>query len=126
MYLRRLAFLMLMAVVISSGCNKKKRITGDAFIPRDVFVEVLVDIHLMDGITHNRRLYRRYTDVDSIDVLGPILEKHHVTKEMFDTTLYEYSRYPELFDDVYQDVLMYLNIMLDQNDQEEEINIPEE
>jgi hypothetical protein len=31
--------------------------------------------------------------------------------------MYEYSRYPLLLDQVYNDVLMKLNIMLDENDQ---------
>ncbi len=35
---------------------------------------------------------------------------------MFDTTMFEYSRQPMLLDQVYNDVLMKLNIMLDEND----------
>jgi hypothetical protein len=59
-------------------------------------------------------------------ILGPILEKHGVSRQMFDTTLYEYSRNPELFDQVYNDVLMKLDILLDENDQEEELSKPGE
>jgi hypothetical protein len=119
-----LLFLSLM-LVIASGCSKKTQISGKAYIPREVFVDLLVDLHLVDGITNDRKFYRLYEGVDSIDMLGPILEKYHVTKQMYDTTMYEYSRHPELFDQVYNDVLMKLNIMLDENDQEE-ISIPEE
>ncbi|MFO7668092.1 MAG: DUF4296 domain-containing protein [Bacteroidales bacterium] len=119
-----LLFLSLM-LIIASGCTKKTQISGKAYIPREVFVDLLVDLHLVDGITNDRKFYRLYEGVDSIDMLGPILEKYHVTKQMYDTTMYEYSRHPELFDQVYNDVLMKLNIMLDENDQEE-ISIPEE
>ena len=83
-------------------------------------MDVLVDIHLVDGITNDRKFYRKYTEVDSVDVLGPIFEKHHVTRQMFDTTMFVYSRYPDLMDQVYNDVLMKLNIMLDENDREDE------
>ena len=38
---------------------------------------------------------------------------------MFDTTMYQYSRYPEIFDEVYNEVLTKLNIMLDENDLDE-------
>ena len=49
-------------------------------------------------------------------MLSPIFEKHHITKEMFDTTIRVYSQYPELFDEVYNEVLIKLNVMLDEND----------
>jgi hypothetical protein len=119
MRIRTLSFLIILVFTIPVGCIKKKHIAGKAFIPREVFVDVLVDIHLVDGITNDRKFYRRYPEVDSIDILGPILEKYQVSKQMFDTTMFEYSRYPELLDQVYNDVLMKLNIMLDENDQEE-------
>ena len=115
---------LILFTVVSPGCTKKKQITGNVFVPREVLVEVLVDIHLMDGITNDRKFYRRYIDVDSIDLLGPIFEKYQITLEMFDTTMTEYSRYPLLLDQVYNDVLMKLNVMLDENDNETEPNKP--
>ncbi len=63
-------------LTIPSGCTQKKKISGKAFIPQEKLVDVLVDIHLVDGITNDRKFYRRYEEVDSIDLLGPILEKH--------------------------------------------------
>ncbi len=79
---------------------------------------VLVDIHLMDGVTQDRKFGRKY-DADSIDVLMPILEKHQVSRQMFDTTMFVYSRNPILLDEVYNDVLIQLNVMLDENNKEE-------
>ena len=38
---------------------------------------------------------------------------------MFDTTLIVYSQYPELFDQVYNEVLIKLNVMLDESDNED-------
>jgi hypothetical protein len=122
--LRSLLILLALSMMIPSGCSKKKQISGKEFVPREVLVDVLVDIHLADGITNDRKFYRRYEEVDSIDLLGPILEKHNITQHMFDTTMYEYSRYPLLLDQVYNDVLMKLNIMLDEIDQEEKANMP--
>ena len=118
--------LLALLIISSSGCLQKKQITGKEFIPRDVLVDVLVDIHLVDGVTHDRKFYRRYEDVDSIDLMGPVFDKHQVTLAMFDTTMFVYSRYPTLLDQVYNDVLMKLNMMLDENDNEEEPSIPEE
>ena len=65
-------------------------------------------------------------EADSVDMLGPILLKYGVTRQKFDTTMYTYSRYPELMDEVYNEVLIRLNVMLDENDQEGEANRSEE
>ncbi len=124
MKLRFPAILLVLFIIACWGCTKKQQITGKEFIPREVLVDVLVDIHLVDGITNDRKFYHRYQDVDSIDVLGPILEKYQVSKTMFDATMLEYSRYPDLLDQVYNDVLMKLNMMLDENDNEEDPNRP--
>lgn len=108
--------LLILFTIISSGCVKKKHITSDEFVPREVLVDVLVDIHLVDGITNDRKFYRRYEDVDSIDLLSPIFDKYQITLEQFDTTMTEYSMHPLLLDQIYKDVLMKLNIMLDENE----------
>ena len=120
MHSRTLFMALLLGLILLPGCITKKQISGKDFVPREVLVDLLVDIHLVDGITNDRRFYRRYEHTDSIDVLGPILDKYEVTRQMFDTTMFEYSRHPDLMDQVYNDVLMKLNIMLDENDLMEE------
>jgi hypothetical protein len=120
-YFRIPELLLLILVMLTPACEKNKSITGKAFLEREVLVDVLVDIHLADGVTNDRKFNRKY-DADSIDILSPILEKHQVTREMFDTTLIVYSQYPELFDQVYNDVLIKLNLMLDENDKKDPID----
>jgi len=113
--------LLLILLMAFNACETKKSITGKEYIEREVLVNLLVDIHLADGVTNDRKFNRKY-DVDSIDVLTPILEKYHVSREKFDTTMYVYTRNPELLDQVYNDVLIKLNVMLDQISQEEKAN----
>lgn len=117
-HLRIPALLLIFLLMLGSACKKQKSITGKAFVEREVLVDVLVDIHLADGVSNDRKFNRRY-DADSIDMLSPIFEKHHITKAMFDTTIREYSQYPELFDELYNEVLIKLNVMLDENDQKD-------
>lgn len=116
-YLRIPVLLLLILVLAVPACKKKDSISGKAFIKSEVLVDVLVDIHLADGVTNDRKFNRKY-DADSIDVLSPILEKHKVSRKMFDTTLVVYSQHPELFDQVYNEVLIKLNVMLDENDKD--------
>lgn len=127
MLFRNLCILLFLTLVTAPGCSKKDPITGKEFLTKEMLVDVLVDIHLVDGITNDRKFYRRYPDVDSIDVLGPILEKYQISKHMFDTTMYTYSHRPDLFDLVYNEVLVKLNILMDENDQgNPELNTLEE
>jgi hypothetical protein len=119
MRIRTGAVLWLASWLVIGGCLQKKQIKGDAFVEKEVLVEMLVDIHLAEGISNDRKFHRRF-EADSVDMLGPILKKYGVTREKFDTTMYTYSRYPELMDEVYNEVLIKLNVMLDENDQEGE------
>ena len=117
----RLSFpltILLLLVLTLTACQENKAITGKAFVKREVLVDMLVDIHLADGVTNDRVFHRRY-DVDSIDILSPILDKYEVTRQMFDTTIVVYTQNPELLDQVYNDVLIKLNVMLDENDKTE-------
>ena len=123
---RILLLLLSLTLIFLVGCSKKTEISGKEFVPRENLVDMLVDLHLVDGITNDRKFYRAYEDVDSVDLLRPILEKYQVSQQMFDTTMYEYSRYPEILDQVYNDVLTKLNIMLDENDLEDIIKEDEE
>jgi len=116
--LRNTGFFIFLLAMTFTACNKQKTITGKEFMDRDVLVGVLVDIHLMDGVTQDRKFGRKY-DADSIDILMPILDKHQVSRQMFDTTMFVYSRNPILLDEVYNDVLIQLNVMLDENNKEE-------
>jgi len=116
--------LILLLMLAFAACKKEEQITGKEFAKREVLIDVLVDIHLMDGVTQDRKFGRMY-DVDSVDILTPILEKHQISRQMFDTTLYVYSRKPELLDEVYNEVLIKLNVMLDENNREEPSSTPE-
>lgn len=112
---------MLALVILLGGaaCNRKKKISGDQYIDRDVLVQVIMDMHLIDGITNDMRYYRKFNPDDSIDIYSPIFEKYNINREMYDRTISEYSKYPKLMDDVYDDVLMQLNLLQDRIESEE-------
>ena len=110
---------LLLLMITFASCHRKESISGKEFIEREVLVDVLVDIHLADGITNDQKFNRKF-DVDSIDILTPILEKYQVTRQMFDTTMYVYARNPDILDLVYNDVLIKLNVMMDQFSREED------
>lgn len=103
-------------IILCTACTQKKSISGKEFVPRDQLVQILTDIHLMDGITNDIRFYRKYTSQDSIDLFTGILEEFDVDREKYERTIEEYSKYPELLDKVYDEVLMNLNLMLEEEE----------
>lgn len=127
--MRALSFpiIFILALILGAGlssCHEKKHISGRAFVKRDVLVNVLVDIHLSDAVTNDRSFYRKF-EADSIDLLGPILDKYEISQARFDTTMKEYSQHPGLLDEVYNDVLRKLNILLEENEKKEEEGMEE-
>jgi len=107
-------------ILLSTGCSDKKQIKGKEFIPRDDMMEMMVDIHLLDGITNDVKFYRKYNPNDSIDLYGQIFEKYGYKRAQFDTTLVEYARNPHLLNALYNDVMGELNLLQDQLTKEEE------
>ena len=114
------AFVILASLIIllASGCSEKKQIKGREFVPQDEMVELMLDIHLLDGITNDVKYYHKYSPKDSIDLYGLIFEEHGVDRAKFDTTLAAYARDPFLLDELYNEVIKRLNLLQAQIDQE--------
>ncbi len=87
--------------------NKRK------MIPREKFVEMLTDIHMVDVLTVGPAFTRKYQPDDSLDIYGSVFKKYNVTKADFDSTVAMYIRQPEIYLKVYDEVLLKLNYMLD-------------
>jgi hypothetical protein len=122
--IRLAAFLFAITILPgSTACNREKQISGDEYIEREVLVQVIMDMHLMDGITNDMRYYRKFNPDDSIDIYGPIFKKYDIDREMYDRTISEYSKYPKLMDEVYDEVLMQLNLLQDRIEGEEDEKI---
>jgi hypothetical protein len=111
--------------VTINGCKREKKITGKEYIPRDVLVNVITDIHLIDGITNDMKYYRKFNPGDSIDMYSSIFEKYNVDRRMYERTINEYSKHPQLLDQVYDEVLMELKLLQDKIEMEEEEERPE-
>ncbi|MCF8346208.1 MAG: DUF4296 domain-containing protein [Bacteroidales bacterium] len=101
-----------------AGCKREKEISGKEYIPRDVLVDVLLDMHLMDAITNDMLYYRKFNPEDSIDLYSAIYEKHGVDQAMYERTIEAYSKHPELLNTIYDEVLMKLQLQQDQVDKE--------
>ncbi|MFO8234427.1 MAG: DUF4296 domain-containing protein [Bacteroidales bacterium] len=104
--------LTLFLVAISCSQDSKKKI-----IPRDDFTDILVDVHLMDGLTSFTEFRNEMAKKDSVEYLEAVLEHHGYTKAQYDSSLVYYSKDLKKFDQIYQDVIERLNKLETQTDE---------
>lgn len=74
---------------------------------------MLAEIHVMQVMSGRYEFFHKYSANDSIDFYSYIIEKYGYTRQDFDSTVAAYSRRPELYEKVYNEVLMKLHFMLD-------------
>lgn len=101
--MKRSFFIFLLTLFILAGCNRNNLI-----IPEDDFVDILVDIHLIDGIMGEAAfrdpLLGKY-NTDSTNIYSKILENYGYTKAHFDTSMVHYSYHIDEFQKIYEEVL---------------------
>jgi hypothetical protein len=82
-------------------------------IPKRKLVSILTEMHLMDALANNSDNYLFFPHGDSINIYNNIYKKYKVTSAEFDTTISMYSRRPDLFVKIYNDVILRLNYISD-------------
>ncbi|MFP4447779.1 MAG: DUF4296 domain-containing protein [Bacteroidales bacterium] len=95
-------------LIITAACSNKSE---KKVIPRDDFTEILVDVHLMDGLTSFSEYRKGMAQTDSIEYLEAVLKHHGYNKTQYDSSLVYYSKDLRRFDRIYQDVIERLNQM---------------
>jgi len=115
------SFLLLIFLGLSLSCsNDPTRISQKDMIERDVFVDMLVDMHILDAISNESEFYRKFSTKDSLDLYSKIFEKYNVTKAEFDSTVSAYTRRGDLYKEVYDQVLLEINLRIDEANKIEE------
>ena len=103
--------LLLFLAVLAMSCNHRRY--GDLIPPRK-FVNVLVDIHLADGIAVENMSHMLVPKLDSATLYGSVFNKYGVTRTMFDSTMSFYSEHPDDFQKIYNKVTAKLKRMEDE------------
>ena len=72
-------------------------------------IDILVDIHLADGMFTINEVRTDMAQKDSINFYNVIFENHGYTRSDFDTTVYYYSHNINEYNKIYIEVLNRLN-----------------
>jgi hypothetical protein len=101
----------LLMAVLALSCTYRKY--GE-IIPARKMVDVMVDVHLADGIAVNSMSANNFGPrLDSASLYQSVFDKYGVTRTMFDSTLSYYTEHPEDFQKIYNKVTAKLKRLED-------------
>ena len=92
-------------ILCVTACQRKP--PGN-LIPGETLVPLLVDFHLNFAIQQSQNFRDIARAVDSIDPYSYLFDKYKITRADFDTTVSWYINNPELYVDIYHEVIMKL------------------
>jgi hypothetical protein len=105
---RNVIYLLLLPAAITFSCGHGRY---GVTIPPKKFVNVLVDIHIADGIAIENMEHAKNALLDSASLYGSVFDKYGVTRSMFDSTLSYYTEHPDDFQKIYNKVTARLKRM---------------
>lgn len=106
-------FYLILFVFALVACNQEKEIQ----IPADVLTKeqitpVLIDMHIADATLISQQLDNKESRFKGENYYEMVFEKHNTTREEFNRSIAFYARYPEDYNEIYDDVLSQLGFML--------------
>ncbi len=111
--MNKILSLLFLVLFIASCQDDPTKMDKRYLISRNKFVNILVDMHTMDAIMNGSEYYRKYEAGDSVNIYQEIFDKYDVSKADFDSTIVSYTRRPDLYMNVYDEVILRLNLALD-------------
>lgn len=111
--MKRIISILIVFISLASCKDDLTRMKKKNLIPKDTFVEILAGIHLADILSNGSEFTRKFEASDTVELNQFVFDKYHVTRAQFDSTVAMYTRQPEVFLKLYDEVQLKLNYMLD-------------
>lgn len=92
----------------SVGCNAPGHEPPGDLIPRDSFVQVLADVHVIEARISHEMVVDQRTDSPAQRYYDEMYAERSITKEQYRRTYTWYTEHPELMKALYDDVLQEL------------------
>ncbi|MCK5028042.1 MAG: DUF4296 domain-containing protein [Bacteroidales bacterium] len=99
--------LILLIVFSLFSCNKNKQ--PEYVIPFDDMVDIIVEIHITDGLLASNKVRRSLVKMDTTNYYDALLNNYNYKRHDFDTSLYYYSKNIDQYDLIYDEVLNQLS-----------------
>jgi len=100
-------WLILFLVLSILSCSRENIPKG--ILPKNKIVPILVDQHLAEQIFAQRFSFGIKDENSMDDLYLSILKKHKVDQKVFEESVYYYSKHPDQYKPIYDEVLNRLN-----------------
>jgi len=105
----KFSWLILLVVLLSLSCSRDKLPQG--ILSKEKMIPVLVDLHLAENIFTQRFALGMNKDKSVEDLYISVLKKYNVSQKVFEESVYYYSKHPDKYKLIYDEVLNRLNAM---------------
>jgi len=95
-------------VFLVLACSTRPKVPRE-FPNEKEMAELLADIYIAEGAINNSGYYHGKSDNKIPGYYRFVLDKHSLTKQEFDTIVSWYTAHPQLFKEVYEDVISILS-----------------
>ncbi|HET6559673.1 MAG TPA: DUF4296 domain-containing protein [Prolixibacteraceae bacterium] len=92
-----------------TGCFNASIPKPDELIPRDKFIDIMVDVYMIQGLQNVSMEIKELKDVSQTDFYHSVLKKHSVADTVFVRSLIYYSSYPKDYEKMHVQILDILN-----------------
>lgn len=104
-------FLFLINGFVLMSCSRGDTGKPERVVDEKKMVDVLLDVHLAEAVLTRTRGKGENVEEVTDAYYQKVFEKHNITKETFDTSMYYYQRNLEKLDVIYEQVITELNKM---------------
>jgi hypothetical protein len=104
--MKRILFIIVILSVLFA-CSTDK--TPDYVIPQDKMIDIIADIHLVDGMMTVHTIRREILRQKSNNLYDEVFTRYGYTRTDFDTSIYYYSLNINQYDAMYKEVLNKLS-----------------
>jgi hypothetical protein len=104
--------LILVSFTAGSCAGRKSNLDKKNLIPEKEMVDILIDVHLSNGLMILPRIHSWYTSIDTSTTYNYIVRKHGYSRETMDKTIkYYFVNKPKKLIEIYDEVLGRLSEM---------------
>jgi hypothetical protein len=104
----RIAVFVIVISFLFFSCQDKKKV--DFLIPEEKMVQVLVELHIADGVLNSTELPYSDSILRAENYYANILAKYNIDRPIFDSALKQYTENPQIYLKIYDKVIDTLRI----------------
>jgi hypothetical protein len=94
---------------LANSCKSTSDNVPDNLLGKDSMITVLIDVHIADAAANLSSFNQHELPPDKEKLFREVYSKHGLTKAKFDSSFIFYSQHPELFEKIYEEVIIGLS-----------------